>query len=74
MDQKKWCDNFDEIPYPFSIISVKDLIGTYSESLENSIKQGEVLLPIYEKDIRTELEIVVNKRSNQYQPMLIITQ
>ena len=36
--------------------------------------QGEVILPLADQDIRTELEIIVLKNSNQYRPTIIITQ
>ena len=36
--------------------------------------QGEVILPLVDQDIRTDLEIIVLKNSNQYRPTIIITQ
>lgn len=74
IDYNKWHDDFEDIPYPFSIISVKDLNNSYFKNLNDFTNQGEVILPLVDQDIRTELEIIVLKNSNQYRPTIIITQ
>ena len=74
IDYNKWHDDFEDIPYPFSIISVKDLNNSYFKHLNDFTNQGEVTLPLVDQDIRAELEIIVLKNSNQYRPTIIITQ
>ena len=74
IDYNKWHDDFEDIPYPFSITSVKDLNDSYFKNLDDFINQGEFVLPLVDQDIRTELEIIVLKNSNQYRPTMIITQ
>ena len=74
IDYNKWHADFEDIPYPFSITSVKDLNDSYFKNLNDFINQGEFVLPLVDQDIRTELEIIVLKNSNQYRPTMIITQ
>ena len=74
IDYNKWHDDFEDIPYPFSIISVKDLNNSYFKNLNDFTNQGEVILPLVDQDVRTDLEIIVLKNSNQYRPTIIITQ
>ncbi|HFU3697765.1 TPA: hypothetical protein ACGO5C_001906 [Streptococcus suis] len=72
LDKDKWRHEFENIDFPFEIISLKTIDSSQIEESDLSLDNGVLTSEKFDEDKHFKLLLKIKKSTNQYAPLIVI--